>query len=78
MKMHAFILDTYMRQWHLYVYAINWGIYVSLLIKGLTEWIVPFRVTKPVAGLSVNKHKQTTRPELGAQWSTKLSTFRKA
>ena len=38
---------------------------------------MPFRVTKSVAGLSVNKHKQTTRPVLGAQSSTKLSTFRK-
>ena len=39
-----------------------------------SKWNVPFRVTKPMAGLSVNKHRQTTRPVLGAQFSAKLST----
>ena len=29
-----------------------------------------------MAGLSVNKHKQTTSPVLGAQSSTKLSTYK--
>ena len=35
----------------------------------LSEWNVPFRVTKPV-----NTHRQTTRSVFGAQSSTKPST----
>ena len=37
-----------------------------------------FRVTKPVAGLSVKKHKQTTRPVFGTKSSTKLSAMLRA